>query len=312
MALVMADNVLMGLRAAPHEQRRPQSAFGAPFGRKLRPKAPPTAGWRQAQPLKKPSEGDGMLRGALEQIQRLSAENEALRSQIVQSSEARDLWATEASRREETCIGGQGSLREAAKEQESGPTARQPRGNRTGRTQPTARPGTALGPRHAEAEAAQSEAPLITRRKTPLWKLGTKVLLERGVKRAETPMERTFISKKERKLLPKAYTSAPKLLPPGVQKIGEQRGAGEQGAMRIGGSCINFAPSGSMSAHRRSFYKSSFSRTSLGLPPSRVPTAKAPFSSIFPRGAAFESENSLLVASHPFNVGAGLMANPRN
>ena len=125
----------------------------------------------------------------------------------------------------------------------------------------------------AKAETPQASARsgkiLSTRRSQ---KIGTKWMLERGVPRAKTPMEKMYLPPAMRSKLPEAIPLLSKEQPPGVQRLGQQRGAGEQGAMRIGRSCINFDPCGVTRDHQISVEQSFINRAAIGCPPSRDST----------------------------------------
>jgi len=113
---------------------------------------------------------------------------------------------------------------------------------------------------------ARSQKIISTRRSQ---KIGTEWLLERGVPRAQTPLEKVYVPPAMRQKMPAAIPLVSKDQPPGVQRMGQQRGAGEQGAMRIGRSCINFDPCGVTRDHQMSVEQSFISREAIGCPPSR-------------------------------------------
>jgi len=113
-------------------------------------------------------------------------------------------------------------------------------------------------------QRSQSVASLVSQRD-----IGSKYLLKRGVPRAKTPAEKFYLPNQLRGKLPMAIPLLEKKQPPGVQRMGQQRGAGEQGAMRIGRSCINFDPCGTTEDHTMSVEQRCFDRRALGMPPSR-------------------------------------------
>lgn len=103
---------------------------------------------------------------------------------------------------------------------------------------------------------------------------GTALLLKMGLPRAQTPDERTYITNSARDLLAQRGFSAVQKPPPreypGVQRIGQQRGAGQNGMLRqLGQTMISFCPVPTAADHRLSMTKNTHNKSAIGVPPSR-------------------------------------------